>query len=127
MPRTGSLSVLEFVRDLNFEVKRVYYVYDAYVGTIRGRHAHKKLQQLLICVKGVIKIDVDNGEKSASTILDNASVGLWVAPKLWHTMEWLESGSVLLVMASLPYDESDYIRDYTKFLEWIKNNGSNPI
>ncbi len=125
LPNAGALSVVEMTRDLDFKVRRIYYIYGANASTMRGHHAHKKLHQLLICIKGVIKVDVDDGENVVSTILDNPSVGLPVGPRLWRTMEWLEDDSILLVMASLPYDENDYIRDYSKFLEWIKTNDEN--
>jgi dTDP-4-dehydrorhamnose 3,5-epimerase-like enzyme len=116
----GRLSVVEFSRDLPFDVKRVYYIYGMKSGEIRGRHAHKKLCQFLICVSGSIKIALDDGKSKRDIILNNPAQGLVVPPGCWRTMEWL-GDSVLLVLASENYDESDYIRNYGSFIDWVQN------
>ena len=104
-----------------FEIKRVYYTYGTEKEIIRGHHAHKELEQLLICVYGEIEIQLDNGEGRTETIiLNDPSRGLYVGPMMWHTMKWLKSDSILLVLASEHYDESDYIRNYGEFIDLVR-------
>ena len=116
----GFLVHLESKQDISFSFKRVYYTYGVKKGIIRGHHAHKALKQLLICVYGVIEIMCDNDEKKEYTVLDDPAKGLYVGPGIWHTMKWLKDDSVLLVLASEYYDESDYIRDYDEFIRLVK-------
>ena len=117
----GSLCVAESNSEsVPFDIKRVYYSYGAEAGIIRGRHAHKTLEQLLICVYGEIEVSMDNGKgEIENIILNDPSEGLYVGPSMWHTMKWLKSDSVLLVLASQHYDSNDYIRDYDEFVAWV--------
>lgn len=121
----GSLCVAEApAAEIPFEIKRVYYIYGAKKGTVRGRHAHKKLEQVLICAYGAIEITIDGGGGTEETILlDDPASALYVGPSVWRTMKWAADGSVLLVLASEHYDESDYIRDYGEFIRWASKNG----
>ena len=115
----GSLTFIED-RDLPFSIKRIYYIYDVKKGIIRGHHAHKKLQQILICIKGKIRITLDDGSSSTkSFLLDTPSTTLFVDKMIWRTMEWLEDNAVLLVLASEQYTEADYIRNYGAFKKAI--------
>jgi dTDP-4-dehydrorhamnose 3,5-epimerase-like enzyme len=116
----GHLVFLESNNETSFEFRRIYYTYEVKEGVIRGHHAHKKLEQLLICVFGAIEIMCDDGEKKEYTVLDDPAKGLYIGPGIWHTMKWLKDDSVLLVLASDYYDESDYIRDYNEFIEMVK-------
>jgi len=116
----GSLVFFEANRDIPFAFKRVYYTYGVKEEVVRGHHAHKALEQLLICVYGAIEIMCDNGEKKEYAMLDDPAKGLYVGPGIWHTMKWLKDDSVLLVLASEYYDESDYIRDYDEFIRLVK-------
>jgi len=119
----GAICVAESMSSIiPFDIKRVYYSYGAKKGVIRGHHAHKKLQQILICIYGKIEISLDNGKgNSESVILDEPSKGIYVGPSTWRTIKWLDDNSVLLVLASEHYDESDYIRNYNDFVEWRQN------
>jgi len=120
-PEDGTLVFFEANKDIPFGFKRVYYTYGVKEGIIRGHHAHKALvEQLLICVYGAIEIMCDDGEKKECTVLDDPAKGLYVGPGIWHTMEWLKDDSILLVLASEYYDESDYIRDYDEFIRLVK-------
>ncbi len=119
-PDEGGLCFFEANRDIPFAFKRVYYTYGVKEGIIRGHHAHKALEQLLICVYGAIEVMCDNGEKKEYTILDDPAKGLYVGPGIWRTMKWLKDDSVLLVLASEYYDESDYIRDYNEFIKLVE-------
>ena len=116
----GKLSVIESSSAVvPFDIKRVYYTYAVQAETIRGFHAHKELQQILICIYGKIEVMLDNGEgKIEKLILDLPQKGLYVGPQTWRTIKWLQDDSVLLVLASEHYDESDYIRDYDEFIKW---------
>jgi len=118
--KDGTLVFFEADRDIPFAFKRVYYTYGVKEGVIRGHHAHKALEQLLICVYGAIEIMCDNGEKKEYTVLDDPAKGLYVGPGIWHIMKWLKDDSILLVLASEYYDESDYIRDYDEFIRLVK-------
>ena len=116
----GSLVFLETGKDIPFEVKRVYYIYAIKEGVPRGFHAHKQLQQALICLNGSCKIILDNGSERVETILDNPAEGLFVGDAIWREMHDFTPDAVLLVLASEYYDEEDYIRNYDEFLQHIK-------
>ena len=111
----GNLYFLESLRDVPFEIKRVYYITDVPAETVRGNHAHKKLEQVLIALKGRILITLDDGEDRKEILLDSPGKGLIVGKGVWRTMKWLDKDGVLLVLASDYYDEDDYIRDYERF------------
>ena len=87
----------------------------------RGEHAHKECNQLLTCVSGAIDLLCDDGKQRQTIKLRPDSDGVWVKSGIWAEQTYLENHSVLLVICDQPYDESDYIRDYDKFLEWKKN------
>ena len=112
----GQLVALEEFKDIPFEIKRVYYMYDTADGVHRGFHAHKNLKQILICIHGTCKILLDNGEEKKIVPLEKPYEGLYVANDMWREMYDFENDGVLLVLASHEYDESDYIRDYDKYL-----------
>lgn len=116
----GQLVAIEAMKDLPFEVKRVYYIYDTLAGVRRGFHAHKCLQQVLICVSGSCKIHLDNGAETAEVLLDKPTEGLYIANDMWREMYDFTPGAVLLVLASEYYDEADYIRNYEDFLKYIQ-------
>ncbi len=102
----GSLTVLEKV--IGFDIKRVYYIYDAN-DEVRGGHRHKKSIQALINVKGSCEIFSDNGVKQETFLLDSPSKCLLLEPEDWHTMSKFTKDAVLLVLASEYYDKGDYI------------------
>lgn len=116
----GYLSFFESTNDINFEIKRIYYIYDAPLGVKRGMHAHKELEQLIWCPYGEVEIILDNGNESRSYILDKPNKGLIVNRGFWRDMYWRKDGSVLCIAASDYYTEADYIRDYTKFKKYVK-------
>ncbi|OZM72640.1 hypothetical protein CFN78_13465 [Amycolatopsis antarctica] len=112
----GSLSVVETGRDIEFDVKRVYYLYDLPVATVRGAHGHRNLEQLVIAVHGQFEITVDDGHHRSRYLLDHPSRGLLIGPMVWRNLINFSPGAVGLVLASELYDESDYYRDYDEFL-----------
>ena len=123
----GRLVALEEFKDIPFEIKRVYYMYDTAEGISRGFHAHKKLQQILVCIHGSVDITLDNGKERKMVSLEKPYEGLYVSNSMWREMSNFSDGAVLLVMASELYDENDYIRDYEEFLEYVKNCGDTSI
>ena len=115
----GQLIAIEANKDIPFEVKRVYYMYDTGDGVRRGYHAHKELQQILICIHGNCKILMDNGTETIVVPLDDPAQGLFIGNNIWREMFDFSSDAVLMVLASEYYDESDYIRDYNEFLKFV--------
>lgn len=117
----GQLVALEEWRDIPFEIKRVYYMYETVNGVVRGRHAHKSLEQILICIHGTCKILLDNGSEKKVVPLEKPYEGLYISNDMWREMYDFSTDAVLLVLASQPYDETDYIRDYDEFLDFVRN------
>ena len=116
----GRLVALEEFKDIPFEIKRVYYLYETKEGVHRGFHAHKSLEQILICIHGSCDVLLDNGEEKKVISLERPYEGLYVPNNMWREMYNFSSDAVLMVLASEYYNEEDYIRDYDKFLEMIK-------
>ena len=117
----GKLIAIEQFKNIPFEIKRVYYIFDTKEDVRRGFHAHKDLQQVAICVSGSCKFLLDDGnERAENIILDSPNKGLLIDKRIWHEMYDFSQDCVLLVLANEYYDESDYIRDYEKFLEIIE-------
>lgn len=115
----GQLIALEKMKEVPFEIKRVYYMYDTVSGVRRGYHAHKKLQQILICIHGSCKIHLDDGKDTAEIILEKPFEGLYVTNNMWREMYDFSPDAVLMVLASEYYDESDYIRNYHEFIKFV--------
>lgn len=112
----GNLTYLEGGFHVPFDILRVYYVYDVPGGAERGGHAHRELQQLIIALTGSFDVILDDGRDWRRVRLDRAYRGLYVAPMIWRELRNFSSGSVCLVLASAPFDEDDYLRDYQEFL-----------
>lgn len=115
----GSLIALEKFSNVPFAVKRVYYIFDTARGVSRGFHAHKKLKQLAITVKGSCRFVLDNGSKREEVILSSPSQGLLIEGVVWREMHDFSEDCVLLVLASELYDENDYIRNHDEFLAFV--------
>jgi dTDP-4-dehydrorhamnose 3,5-epimerase-like enzyme len=111
----GSLTVLEKGKEIPFSIKRIYYLSDTVDGVSRGFHAHKKLEQIAICVAGSCEFLIDDGLERKTFVLDSSDVGLYIENFVWREMHNFSSDCVLLVLASEKYDESDYIRSYEDF------------
>lgn len=115
----GQLVALEENKEIPFNVKRIYYIFDTKEGVRRGFHAHRALEQILVCVSGSCKVKLDNGKESEIVKLSKPNEGIYVTNDMWREMYDFSSDAVLLVLASELYDESDYIRDYQQFLEYV--------
>lgn len=115
----GSLVALEGSKTVPFDIKRVYYIFGTQPGVSRGYHAHRKLQQVAVCVTGKCRMVLDNGHIRDSAWLDSPTRGLLIDDMVWREMHDFSADCVLLVLASECYDEADYIRDYEQFLKAI--------
>jgi len=111
----GSLVAIEANKHIPFDVKRVYYIFGTQPGVSRGFHAHKKLQQLAVCVTGKCRMVLDDGINKESVWLDSPIKGLLIGNNVWREMHDFSDDCVLLVLASEHFDESDYIRVYSEF------------
>ena len=118
----GSLVALEQYNEIPFELKRVCYIFGTKTDCSRGFHAHKKLEQILVCVSGSCDILVSNGRERKSIHLNKPNQGLYIGPMLWREMMNFTIDCVLLVFASEYYDEMDYIRDYKEFISMVSQN-----
>jgi acetyltransferase-like isoleucine patch superfamily enzyme/dTDP-4-dehydrorhamnose 3,5-epimerase-like enzyme len=112
----GMLLSGKFQRDVPFLIKRYFLVFGVSSKHVRGEHAHKRLQQFLVCVHGRCNVVVDDGAHRQEFILDDPGIGLYIPPMIWAVQYQYTRDAVLLVLASDPYDAQDYIRDYDQFL-----------
>ena len=115
------MNVLEIAHELPFGCQRIFYTYTVPEGSVRGEHAHRKCEQFLISIRGKVSVAVDNGEGRDEFMLDTPSKGLWLPAGCWGEQYGHSPDSILMVLASLPYDSSDYIRSYDEFLKWKKD------
>jgi len=116
----GNLTFIEGQGHIPFDIKRVYYLYDVPGGAERGGHAHKELHQLIIAMSGSFDVILDDGYQKKRFPLNRSYYGLYVCPMVWREVDNFSSGSVCLVLASAPYDEADYIRDYNAFVRAVR-------
>jgi dTDP-4-dehydrorhamnose 3,5-epimerase-like enzyme len=114
----GALGVVEKNDPFPHPIKRVYFLYDIPSKAVRGSHAHKELAQLIVAISGSFIVNLDNGVSTQSFYLTSPAEGLYIPPGHWRTLTDFSSGAAAMVFASEEYSESDYIRDYTEFLEW---------
>ena len=119
--RSGNLTAIEGKMDIPFDVKRVYYLYDVPGGALRGGHAHKELQQLIVAASGCFNVLLDDGRNRKVVELNRPYYGLYVVPGIWRELINFSSGAICLVMASHKFSEVDYIRVYTDFIS-LKND-----
>jgi oxalate decarboxylase/phosphoglucose isomerase-like protein (cupin superfamily) len=112
----GNISVVENTKTVPFNVERVYFLYDVPGGESRGGHAHKELHQLIIAASGSFDVILDDGNVKRTITLNRPYQGLLVVPGIWREINNFSSGSVCLVLVSMKYDETDYVRDYTDFI-----------
>jgi hypothetical protein len=111
----GNLTFIEGDAHVPFDIQRVFYLYDVPGGESRGGHAHRQLEQLVIAAAGSFDVVVDDGSDAERFSLNRSYYGLYVPAMIWTHLDNFSSGSVCLVLASLPYEESDYHRDYDEF------------
>lgn len=111
----GNIAVIED-STIPFEIKRVYYLYDIPSSSKRGGHSHKKLQQILIAISGSFDVVLKDGKSEKTITLNKPDRGLLIQNNIWRELENFSSGAVCLVLASEVFDENDYLRSYSEFL-----------
>lgn len=112
----GSLTFVQPGPNLPFEIRRVYYLYGVPTGQVRGAHGHRALEQLMVAVAGSVDVECDDGRTRRTFRLESPDVGLYVSPMIWRSLTGFTEGTVCMVIASAPYDEGDYFREYDDFL-----------
>ncbi|MGL4722009.1 MAG: sugar 3,4-ketoisomerase [Desulfovibrionaceae bacterium] len=118
---TGSLISLESYKNIPFEIKRVYYIYNTDILARRGKHAHTILQQCIVCMKGSCDFLLDTGKEQEIIHLNTPEQGLYIGNGLWREMYNFSNDCILMVLASNYYDENEYIRDYALFIKTYHN------
>lgn len=116
----GNLVARQMGDGLPFQPQRCFLVYDVPTKELRGEHAHRRCEQLLVCVSGSVNVLCDDGEHRQELVLDSPEIGLHIGPMVWGTQYRYTKDAVLMVMASLPYDAADYIRSYDAFLAEVR-------
>lgn len=116
----GSLIALEEGKNIPFNIKRVYYLFDTGEGVRRGFHAHISLKQVAVAVRGSCRFMLDDGKEKIDIRLDHPQQGLLIESFVWREMYDFSPDCVLMVLADNLYDESDYVRDYEKFLKMVE-------
>ena len=117
----GNLTVAEAERHIPFPIRRAYWVYDVPAGESRGGHAHKQCREFIVALSGSFHVTLDNGTEQQTFLLNHPYQGLLVETNIWRTLDDFSSGAVCLVLASEPFAEDDYIRDYSDFLKYVAN------
>lgn len=113
----GTLSIVEngILSPIGYDVRRVYYLFDAPSDASRGGHSHRAQSEFLIAVSGSFDVTLDDGNKVVKHTLNRPYKGLLIPPGIWRTLDNFSAGSVCLVLSSGEYEESDYVRDYDEF------------
>lgn len=117
----GDLTFLEGGNHIPFDIARVYYLYNVPVDADRGGHGHRDLQQVIFALSGSFRITLDDGAVRQEYLLRNPRQGLYLTGKVWREIDLFSQGAVCMVLASLPYDEADYLRDYDDFLTYVRS------
>ena len=126
LDRRGNLSVVEEITNIPFEIKRTYWIYDVPGGAVRGGHAYRNNEEFIVALSGSFDVILDNGLLRTTYSLNISYYGLYVPKGVWRQMVNFSTNSLALIMASIPFDPSDYIYDYEHFKELYNDNfGSN--
>ena len=116
----GDLTFIEGGNHVPFEIKRIYYVYNVPVDSLRGGHAHRDLEQVVFALSGSFRMTVDDGRKRQEYYLRNPRKGIYMSRLVWREMDQFSQGAVCMVLASHAFDETDYLRDYDEFLAVVR-------
>jgi hypothetical protein len=120
----GNLTYVEGNCHVPFDIERVYWIYDVPGGEVRGGHAYKELQEFFVALSGSFDVVLDDGKARRVITLNRSYFGLYVPKMIWRHLENFATNSVCLILASLPYSQHDYIRDYESYLEANKRTGA---
>jgi len=119
--RAGNITVIEGSKNVPFDVKRLYYLYDIPGGEDRGGHAHKELHQLIVAASGSFDVMLDDGINKKVVTLNRPDYGLFVIPGIWRELMEFSSGAICLVLASDIYREEDYLRTYLEYINFKRD------
>lgn len=117
----GNLSIIEQIKQIPFEIKRVYWIYDVPGGKDRGAHAYKENEEFVVALSGSFDVELDDGRNKQTFSLNRSYFGVYVPKGMWRTMKNFSTNSLALVLSSTVYDKDDYIMDYDEFKVWAKN------
>lgn len=118
----GKLVSLESNKNIPFELKRVYYIFDTLPNQERGKHAHKNMEQIIVAMDGACEFVLDDGKNRETVWLNRPDVGLYIGKNMWREMRNFSYGCKLMVLASDYYNENEYIRDYEEFLKAVRED-----
>jgi hypothetical protein len=118
--RAGNITPVTNLKEIPFEINRIFYIYDIPGGKDRGAHAHKECHQFLVAASGSFEVELDDGTTKRTIMLNRPYYGLHIPPGVWAAEKSFSSGAICLVLASHKYDESDYLRDYGDFLNYLE-------
>ena len=116
----GKLIAIESNRDIPFEIKRAYWIYDTSPSEERGHHSHPEMEQIVVAMDGSCEFELDDGKTKESVVLNRPDKGLYIGKNIWRVMKNFSYGCKLMVFASDYYDEKEYIRNYDDFLKEVK-------
>lgn len=119
----GNLSIIEQFKQIPFEIKRTYWIYDVPGGCDRGGHAYKENQEFIVALSGAFDVVLDDGKEKKTFSLNRSYMGLYMPKGMWRTMTNFSTNSLALVLSSTEYDVNDYIMDYDEFLKWSEEEG----
>jgi dTDP-4-dehydrorhamnose 3,5-epimerase-like enzyme len=111
----GNLSFFENSRQIPFDIKRVYWIYDVPGGEVRGSHAYKELREVIIALSGAFDVVLHDGKEEKRFMLNRSYSGLYIPKMMWRQLENFSTNAVALVVADAAYDEADYVRDFNEF------------
>lgn len=120
----GNLSIIEQIKQIPFEIKRTYWIYDVPGGCDRGGHAYKENQEFIVALSGAFDVVLDDGKEKKTFSLNRSYMGLYVPKGMWRTMTNFSTNSLALVLSSTEYDVNDYIMDYDEFLKWSEEEAT---
>jgi len=118
--KDGNLVIIENMKDIPFNIKRVYYIHSLIDSTaVRGCHSHRYLEQVMFCLNGSFKLELNDGFNKEFYLMNISCNGIYIGSNVWRVMTEFKNNCLIMVLASNEYDESDYIRNYNKFLKSI--------
>lgn len=117
----GNLTFIEGNNHIPFKIKRIYMIYDVPGGEIRGSHAYKELDEVIIALSGSFDLEIEDGSKKIVYTLNRSYNAIYVPHGLWRTLKNFSTNALCLVLASTEYNENDYIRDYNNFIKLNSN------
>lgn len=123
----GNLSIIEQIKQIPFEIKRVHWIYDVPGGLERGGHAYKETEEFIVALSGSFDVEVNNGLEVKRYSLNRSYFGLFVPKKVWRTMTNFSTNSLALVLSSTEYDENDYVSNYEEYITWRRDCSKTPV